>query len=115
MAGACSRRLKHDLTTRHIPVCVISTDDARERALASGALSFVPKPIQAGAVLERLFQTLTVFLGQARRRLLVLAPEDEERAEILACVADENTGAAGHVRSGLPAQQALQDSGAGTA
>ena len=25
-------RLKHDLATRHIPVCVVSTEDARERA-----------------------------------------------------------------------------------
>ena len=44
-------RLKNDAATRHIPVIVISTDDARERALHSGALSFVGKPIQnkAGA------------------------------------------------------------------
>ncbi|HEX7054044.1 MAG TPA: HAMP domain-containing protein, partial [Burkholderiales bacterium] len=31
-------RLKADLATRHIPVCVVSTDDARERALNSGAI-----------------------------------------------------------------------------
>ena len=29
-------RLKNDLINRHIPVCVISTDDSRERALAAG-------------------------------------------------------------------------------
>ena len=39
-------RLKNDIDTRHIPVCVISTDEARERALSSGALAFVAKPIQ---------------------------------------------------------------------
>ena len=33
-------RLKNDLATRHIPVCVISTDESRERALASGAWPF---------------------------------------------------------------------------
>ncbi|MBL8799788.1 MAG: HAMP domain-containing protein, partial [Planctomycetia bacterium] len=38
-------RLKNDLLTRHIPICVISTEEARERALSSGALAFVPKPI----------------------------------------------------------------------
>src|SRR4029453_31652 len=30
-------RLKADLATRHIPVCVVSTDDSRERALRAGA------------------------------------------------------------------------------
>ena len=29
-------RLKHDLSTRHIPICVVSTEDARERALRGG-------------------------------------------------------------------------------
>src|SRR5207244_6251243 len=38
-------RLKYDVTTRHIPVCVISTDESRDRALGSGALAFVSKPI----------------------------------------------------------------------
>ena len=32
-------RLKNDVATRHIPVCVISTEEARERALSSGALA----------------------------------------------------------------------------
>ncbi len=38
-------RLKNDAATRHIPVCVISTDEARDRALSSGCLAFVAKPI----------------------------------------------------------------------
>ena len=47
-------RLKNDVATRHIPVCVISTDEARERALASGALAFVAKPIQTRDTLDEL-------------------------------------------------------------
>ena len=38
-------RLKNDLSTRHIPICVVSTEDARERALDAGARSFIAKPI----------------------------------------------------------------------
>src|SRR5262249_6517269 len=38
-------RLKSNLATRHLPVCVISTDDARRRALASGAIAFLANPI----------------------------------------------------------------------
>ena len=52
-------RLKNDLATRHIPVCVISTDEARDRALASGALAFVAKPIQSRDVLDGLLDHLT--------------------------------------------------------
>jgi CheY-like chemotaxis protein len=45
-------RLKHDLSTRHIPICVVSTEDARERAFAAGSLSFLTKPIQSKDVLD---------------------------------------------------------------
>ena len=47
-------RLKADLATRHIPVCVISTDESRERALKSGALAFIAKPIQTRDTLDAL-------------------------------------------------------------
>ena len=40
-------RLKTDLATRHIPICVVSTDDSRERALQAGAIGFVAKPLQS--------------------------------------------------------------------
>ena len=38
-------RLKTDLTTRHIPVFVISADDEPENALKQGAFRFLTKPI----------------------------------------------------------------------
>ncbi len=41
-------RLKDDLSTRHIPVCVVSTDDSRDRALNSGAIAFITKPVASG-------------------------------------------------------------------
>ena len=46
-------RLKNDVDTRHIPVCVISTEEARERGLKLGAMAFVAKPIQTKETLER--------------------------------------------------------------
>ena len=51
-------RLKHDLSTRHIPICVVSTEDARERAFGAGALSFMTKPIQSKDVLDEGLQDL---------------------------------------------------------
>ena len=47
-------RLKHDTRTRHIPVAVISTDEARERALSAGAFSVFAKPIQGKETLDTL-------------------------------------------------------------
>ena len=40
-------RLKTDVATRHIPICVVSTDDSRERALQAGAIGFIAKPLQS--------------------------------------------------------------------
>ena len=45
-------RLKNDLYTRHIPIYIVSTEEARERSLDLGALGFVPKPIKTKEVLE---------------------------------------------------------------
>src|SRR5262249_16339094 len=40
-------RLKNDMYTRHIPVCIISTEEAHNRALTYGAFSVLSKPIKS--------------------------------------------------------------------
>src|SRR5262249_55874910 len=45
-------RLKKDPNTRHVPVVVVSTDDAKERTLSSGCLAFLGKPIQSRDALD---------------------------------------------------------------
>ncbi len=75
-------RLKNDLATRHIPVCVISTDDARDRALSAGAIAFVAKPIQSRDVLDQLLDSVTAFITRhdspvARRRAGPDAPRSD--------------------------------------
>ena len=59
-------RLKNDIATRHIPVCVISTEEARERALNSGALRFVAKPIQSKDVLDALLEHVKSYTAPGR-------------------------------------------------
>ncbi|HYE03562.1 MAG TPA: response regulator [Phycisphaerales bacterium] len=75
-------RLKNDLATRHIPVCVISTDDARERALTSGALAFVAKPLQGIQLVEQVMGMLLGFTQRDARRVLVLASDEARRHDI---------------------------------
>jgi signal transduction histidine kinase/CheY-like chemotaxis protein/HAMP domain-containing protein len=77
-------RLKNDLTTRHVPVCVISTDDARNRALASGVLAFVAKPIQSRDVLDKLLDHTSEFAARTTRTVLVVEPDAARRKQIVA-------------------------------
>jgi signal transduction histidine kinase/HAMP domain-containing protein/response regulator RpfG family c-di-GMP phosphodiesterase len=76
-------RLKNDIATRHIPVYVISTDDARDQALAAGALAFIPKPLPGAAVLDVLLTHVNEFLGRVKKSLLVIEPDADARRRIL--------------------------------
>jgi CheY-like chemotaxis protein len=76
-------RLKNDVFSRHIPVCVISTDEARDRALNSGALAFVAKPIKTKDTVDDLVGQLKEHVGQAVRSLLVVEQDAGQRERIL--------------------------------
>jgi HAMP domain-containing protein/signal transduction histidine kinase/CheY-like chemotaxis protein len=65
-------RLKSDLATRHIPICVVSTDDSRERALASGAVGFLTKPLQSADEVEHALGHLYEFADRRKKRLMVM-------------------------------------------
>ncbi|WP_298232477.1 HAMP domain-containing protein [uncultured Azohydromonas sp.] len=72
-------RLRADVRTRHLPVCVISTDDAREQALQAGALRFIGKPLRSRDELDDAFGKLHRYAQQPLRRLLVALPDGEAR------------------------------------
>jgi CheY-like chemotaxis protein len=86
---------------------VVSTDESRQRALQSGAIGFLTKPLQSIDEVDAALGHLMQFAERATKRLLVLMPESEARAQLLACL-DSDTdvtvvaGAAG-------ARAALQD------
>jgi HAMP domain-containing protein/signal transduction histidine kinase/DNA-binding response OmpR family regulator len=81
-------RLKKDPATRHVPVLVVSTDDARDRALSSGSLAFLGKPIQSKDVLDGLFDHVTDYLNRPTRHLLVVEPDPARREQVTARLAD---------------------------
>ena len=76
-------RLKNDVGIRHVPVCVISTDESRDRALACGALAFVAKPIQNRDMLDGLLEHVRDFIDRAMKSLLVVESDVERRTRIL--------------------------------
>jgi signal transduction histidine kinase/DNA-binding response OmpR family regulator/HAMP domain-containing protein len=82
-------RLKGDLSARHTPVCVISTEEARRRALASGAVAFVAKPIQSREVLDGVFNYLADFISRPKRHIIVYEPDAERRNEIAELVGSD--------------------------
>src|SRR5204863_5886438 len=61
-------RLKADLGTRHIPVCVVSTDDARDRALNSGAVGFLSKPLTSRDAVDQALEQLRDFVTRPNRQ-----------------------------------------------
>jgi CheY-like chemotaxis protein len=80
-------RLKNDMATRHIPIYVISTDDARERAWGAGAFAFISKPVRSKDQLDALFESINASRGR-KKNLLVVEPSAKRRKELttlLAC------------------------------
>ncbi len=76
-------RLKSDLSTRHIPVCVITHEQNVHRALALGAHAVIPKPLANHH--ERFTQAVTSISDLLQRRnlsVLVASDDDAVRASL---------------------------------
>ena len=67
-------------------MCVISTDESRERAFESGAVAFLGKPISSHDRLERFLQWLSEFVGRTPKRLVVLEANDARRLRLADCL-----------------------------
>jgi CheY-like chemotaxis protein len=65
-------------------VCVVSTDEARERALQAGAAGFLAKPLQSADLIDEALAKLRRLVERTPRRLLVALPEGELRDRFLA-------------------------------
>ncbi len=74
-------RLKSDLTTRHIPIFVISVDAEPENALKQGALSFLHKPIEQDQV-DEIFRRIRQMKDEPVRHLLVVEDDEAQREQI---------------------------------
>ncbi|WP_298926500.1 response regulator, partial [uncultured Ramlibacter sp.] len=86
-------RLKQDFGARHIPVCVISTDDSRARAFKGGAVAFVEKPIQSKEVLDAMLDRLRSYITRQQRNVLVALKDTAVRRDLLAGIEDDQVNA----------------------
>jgi CheY-like chemotaxis protein len=66
-------RLKTDLSTRHIPVYVITTEEDTLRGTALGAIGTLTKPIKTKGALDEVFREIRSFIERPPRRLLGVA------------------------------------------
>jgi CheY-like chemotaxis protein len=82
-------RIKHDLSLRHVPVCVISTDDSKDRAFKSGALAFLEKPIRSKEVLDGMLENLHAYVARTEKSLLVAVDDQGVRDDLLAQIEGE--------------------------
>jgi CheY-like chemotaxis protein len=100
-------RLKHDVETRHIPVCVITVADERQRGLEMGAFAWGEKPITHDA-LEHTLTELKAFVERRVRNLLVVEDDQNERTAIVELIGngDVVTKAVGTGEEALAALEA---------
>jgi CheY-like chemotaxis protein len=79
-------RLKHDPSTRHIPVHIISGDENRRRGLALGAMTYLEKT----ATMESLCQTFSTIEDSVQQRVkkILIVSENTDRLKQLEAALD---------------------------
>jgi HAMP domain-containing protein/CheY-like chemotaxis protein/signal transduction histidine kinase len=75
-------RLKHDPNTSHIPVHIISGEEQRQRALHSGAITHLQKPVSRED-LASAFDGIATFTEKRVRKLLVVEDDEVQRMSIV--------------------------------
>jgi HAMP domain-containing protein/signal transduction histidine kinase/DNA-binding response OmpR family regulator len=97
-------RLKNDLTTRHIPVYVASTEDAAERAQRYGVVTSVCKPFKDQDTLDVLIDSIRDFANRCIKDVLVVGEDADNHAGL----ADWIGGDEFHLSTAKNAAEALK-------
>lgn len=82
-------RLKHDASTRHIPVHVISVTDDPHRGMRLGAKTFWAKPSDK-ADLDTAFDAIKEFSDRKLRTLLIVEDDDVQRTTLVELIGDRD-------------------------
>jgi len=82
-------RLKHDASTRHIPVHVISVTDDPHRGMRLGAKTFWAKPSER-ATLDQAFDAIKEFNDRKLRTLLIVEDDDVQRSTLVELIGDRD-------------------------
>jgi signal transduction histidine kinase/CheY-like chemotaxis protein/HAMP domain-containing protein len=99
-------RLKHDASTRHIPVHIISVEENWQRGLRLGAIDFMTKPATKES-LSKALTTLHEFVDRPVKRLLVVEDDVVQQRSIAELIGDGDVLTT-TVSTGADALEALQ-------
>jgi HAMP domain-containing protein/signal transduction histidine kinase/CheY-like chemotaxis protein len=97
-------RLKNDMSTRHIPVCIMSTETAHDRAARYGALAVLDKPIKSRETIDQLLDTIHEFISQPVKDLVLIGADSAGRKRL----ADHIGGDRLRLTEAASAQEALE-------
>jgi HAMP domain-containing protein/signal transduction histidine kinase/CheY-like chemotaxis protein len=86
-------RLKADLSTRHIPICIVSTDDSRDRALAAGAVGFLAKPVTSTDIIDQAIARIGDYIARPRRTVALVMTPGHESEQLAARLAENQIDA----------------------
>lgn len=75
-------RLKHDSNTRHIPVHILSVDEAQQRGLQLGAIAYLQKPVSPETLTQAL-DNIKGFVDRPVKRLLVIEDDPTQANSII--------------------------------
>ncbi len=82
-------RLKHDPSTRHIPVHVISVTDDPHRGMRLGAKTFVAKPSDADSLGEA-FEAIREFSDRKIKTLLIVEDDEVQRGTLVELIGERD-------------------------
>jgi CheY-like chemotaxis protein len=82
-------RLKHDASTRHIPVHVISVTDEPHRGMRLGAKTFLAKPNERDS-LNGAFEAIREFADRKLRTLMIVEDDERQRNTLVELIGDRD-------------------------
>ncbi len=80
-------RLKRDLSSRHIPVLIISGKSDRQRALNLGAFAFLEREV-SGEGLSNSFVSIRNFIDRSVKNLLIVEDDPAQRQSMLELIGE---------------------------
>ncbi|MCW6051681.1 HAMP domain-containing protein [Lyngbya sp. CCAP 1446/10] len=99
-------RLKHDATTRHIPVHIVSVEEGRQRSLQLGAIAYLQKPVSHEA-LSKALTDIKGFVERPVKNLLVVEDNETQRLSIVDLIGNHDVSTTA-VGSGAEALEILK-------
>lgn len=99
-------RLKHNSTTRHIPVHIMTVEEGQQRSLQLGAIAYLQKPLTSETISEALTK-IRGFVERQVKNLLVVEDDDTQRHSIVELVGNSDVSTTA-VATGAAALEAIR-------